>query len=199
MPAFVGRRLDERRLDERRLVTVPLRRRVRHPLRAAAALFALVGRPVRLDVRRLDVRRFAAPRFAEPLRLLELRLRVAAAFFAERERFAALRLRVAAALRAAVRRLALVEVFLEPLRDARRLVVVFLPALRRRVRQAFFAAADRFAFVLLRAGDFLAADFLRVDFRCVLLLAILGFPLAVERLFFPFGGFTRTSSPSAIE
>ena len=191
------RRLEVRRLDERRFA-VPLRRRVLHAFFAAADLFAFV---LRLVVRRLEVRRFAAPRFAALRRLLELRLRVAAAFFAALERFAALRLRVAAALRAALRRLALVEDLREDLRDARRLVVVFLPALRRRVRHAFFAAADLFAFVVLRAGDFLAALFLLVDvFLRVLVLAILVFPLAEERLFFfPFGGLTRTSSPSAIE
>ena len=190
------RRLEVRRLDERRFA-VPLRRRVLHAFFAAADLFAFV---LRLVVRRLEVRRFAAPRFAALRRLLELRLRVAAAFFAALERFAALRLRVAAALRAALRRLALVEDLREDLRDARRLVV-FLPALRRRVRHAFFAAADLFAFVVLRAGDFLAPLFLLVVvFLFVLVLAILVFPLAEERLFlFPFGGLTRTSSPSAIE
>ena len=191
-PNLRVRRLDERRLDERRLV-VP-ERRVLHPFFAAAERFADVLRRlvvVRLDVRLVELR-------LDERRLPALRRRVAAAFFPARERLAALRLRVAAAFLAALRRLTLVE---EDLRDARRFVVVFLPpALRRRVRHAFLAAADRFALVVRPAGDFLAALFLLVAvFRVVLILAILVFPLAEARLFFPFGGLTRTRVSNAIE
>ena len=150
------------------------------------------------------VRRFVVRRF-EVRRLPELRRRVAAAFLAARLRLAALRLRVAAALRAAAERFAAVERDLVGRR--REELVAFLAdrdladALRRRVRHAFLAAALRAALVPRRAVG------LRVD-RVVFFLvrvrvfrAILVFLLDFEDpvFDFPFGGFTRTRVPSAIE
>jgi hypothetical protein len=187
-----------RRLLERRLVVVPERRRVRHPLRAAAERLAELER-------RLVERRFGAA--LRPVRRLpELRRRVAAAFLAALERLFALRRRVAAPFFAAERRLAEdVRPFPPRRLDAPRLEDADrLFALRRRVRHAFFAAADRFALVV-RTVRFAVRRF---GARCVFFLVVLLRAIFVvlrdledflEVRFLPFeGGLTKTSSPSAI-
>jgi hypothetical protein len=194
-------RREWRRLLERRLVAVPERRRVRHPLRAAAERLAELER-------RLVERRFGAVlRRLVVRRLPELRRRVAAAFLAALDRLFALRRRVAAPFFAAERRLVEDVRRFPPRRlDAPRLEATDrLFALRRRVRHAFFAAADRFALVVrtvrlavrrfgARRVFFLLVVLLRAIF--VVLRDLEDF-LAVR--FLPFeGGLTKTSSPSAI-
>ena len=213
LPSFIlverfVRRFEElrfvRRFEERRFP--PLR------LRVAAAFFAARLRFALLALRVFAALRAAAERFADVERDLPdlrfavlaffppLRLRVAAPFFAARLRFAAFALRVFAALRAAAERFAEVErdfVDLRLVEEER-----FFPALRRRVRHAFFAAALRAAFVPRRAVG-LRVDRLVVFFLVVVRVfrAILVFLLDFEelRLDFPFGGLTRTRVPSAIE
>jgi hypothetical protein len=193
----------ERRLLERRLVEVPERRRVRHPLRAAAERLAELER-------RLPALRFGADRRVV---LPELRRRVAAAFLAALDLLDALRRRVAAPFFAAARRLVVEDVRrLVPRRfDAPRLAEVErLFALRRRVRHAFFAAAERFALVIRPPFRFAVRFAVRLfGARCVLLLVDLVRAIFVVlrdlddflavrfRPFFE-GGLTKTSSPSAI-
>jgi len=195
-----------RRFEERRFPPLRLRvaaaffaARLRFAalrLRVAAAFFAAVRRDAAVrPLRLVDLR------LVEDLRFPELRLRVAAAFFAARLRFAAFALRVFAALRAAADRFAAVE------RDFGRreeLVDFFAPrfaALRFRVRHAFLAAALRAALVPRRAVglrvDLLVVFFVRVRvFRAILVFLLDFVDLPLD---FPFGGFTRTKVPSAIE
>ena len=139
---------------------------------------------------------------AEDLRFPELRLRVAAASL--QHGYALRRLPCESLLpcAAAAERFAAVERDLVG-RRREELVAFFPPrfALRRRVRHAFLAAALRAALVPRRAVG------LRVDrvvfffVRVRVVRAILVFLLDFEDppFDFPFGGFTRTRVPSAIE
>jgi hypothetical protein len=133
----------------RRLPAVPLLR-VRHPLRAAAALLALEVRGFRL-ARRFGAARFLLARRFGAARLPAFRRRVRHAFFAAAERDALVPLRdrdfeddLRDPLRA-LRFLVAAAFFADALR---------LLAFRRRVAAAFFAAALRLAVVGRRVADF---------------------------------------------
>ena len=200
------RRLEDRRLEVLRAPLRPLlRRRVAHPFFAARLRFALEVRRVvvlralrRVAGLRLEDLRLEAPRFAARLLFALLRRRVAHAFFAAR---------LLLALEVVERDLRLEDVRFAVLRLELRFLVaaaffaarLLLALLAARVRAAFFAAADRFAFVLVLFAVLRRAVVFRPVFLRVV-LAIFDTFLGLDFLarLPPLGGFTRVSVPRAI-